>query len=247
MAKLIYEVFGEAEVYVLKLDGSDSRSLTAESAAEAVRWAIHHKVDIISASWAISAKQPYNDDQIKLDDALKAAAGQNILIFCAASDGGPDTAVKDSLPAAASQVFCIGGATGTGVRDPIVGKQAVKYLVPGSCTTVNDQGRHVELRGSSVATALAAGLAGVILQWISISPETCFTRSGQQEALMKRAKRFGDMDGILERLSVLKDQDDRLISHKTFESYTNRNDVEYTEFINSKLKKLLGYVCFHNS
>lgn len=195
MAKLILSVFPDAELLIVKLGGSEVGRPTAESAAKAIQWAVEHKVDVISASWAI----PRTDDNARfiteLDIAVFNAHKEKILIFCAASDVGVgkgfDYDIGDDYPAKCDRkVFCIGAATVSGARHPMVGSQIVHYCVPGQYVPATaENGQSVTLQGSSIATALAAGLAGLILYCVSLSErhrdmlDRVKTRDGMQKVL----------------------------------------------------------------
>lgn len=104
-----------------------------------------------------------------LEEAIKAAAQANIIMFCSASDdiqaGG-----KDSLPfrAAPDYIFRIGAAPAQGQRDPhSEDTNHISYFFPGNQVAEPWNPRSADTvryhDGSSVATALAAGLASLII------------------------------------------------------------------------------------
>jgi coenzyme F420-reducing hydrogenase delta subunit len=234
MAQLIFAVFAEAEIHVLKLAGSDAGHPTAESAEQAVRWAIQHKVDIISASWAIPKTVENTNASKALGAAVSAAEEEDILIFCAASDLGPDAHEHNSMPAIfRDKVFCIGAATPAGVKDPKVGKQEVDYIVPGD-HNVGTNERPLEINGSSIATALAAGLAGLILHWISVS--SCHPCG----ALFRNAKKYENMKLILNQLAKTPE---RLISLKDiFDGFSEANARVDKKTFDDRLQTLCASV-----
>jgi len=170
MASLICRVCPKVKLYVLKLDeyGSEpgKRQITAKSAAKAVRAAIDKGVHIISMSWSI---EPTANDIRELGDAIVLAAKEGILMFCAATDEG---AYRDrTYPAASStkELFKIGAAEASGIALKWLGdRRAVDFIFPGHNVVLERPGgvpsdKYNSLTGSSVATALASGLAALIL------------------------------------------------------------------------------------
>lgn len=124
-------------------------------------------------SWTIASDS--EDEGIKaLKEAVKEAEKQNILMFCAASDQGvsPD----NSFPGKSHCCFKIGAATAWGTPHKIIGTPVnpVDYIFPGH-NVVQEQGgnRRADrvnlLTGSSVATALATGLAALILRCVQFA------------------------------------------------------------------------------
>ncbi|KAF8544885.1 hypothetical protein BDD12DRAFT_373383 [Trichophaea hybrida] len=157
MASLIRRVCPKAELYIARLNQGISPDgqrvqLTAESAAKAIRWAIRKKVDIISMSWTIAKTEKNKDGIAALENAIKEAHEEKILMFGAANDqGGNDTDLP--YPAKGQGVFCIGAATEAGTPDGAGDSQA-QYVFPGGSIGIN------AMRGSSAgdgATELASG------------------------------------------------------------------------------------------
>ncbi|KAK1240300.1 hypothetical protein MKX08_007742 [Trichoderma sp. CBMAI-0020] len=147
MGDLICRICASVQLYVARLDESTnrndmSRQITVQSAAEAVEWAVACKVDIISMSWTIEEQTPrQNLDLYDLEAAISAAESNQILMFCAASDQGGNATVN-CYPGMWNKCIKIGAATAVGD----------KY---GFSIT--------QKSGSSIATALASGLAGLLL------------------------------------------------------------------------------------
>ncbi|KAL8875188.1 MAG: hypothetical protein Q9198_006414 [Flavoplaca austrocitrina] len=179
MASLIYRVCPKAQLYVLKLEEHVSehstRTITAKSAAEAVRAAIAKRVHIISMSWTIERTTYNGSDISELESAIEAAANERILMFCAPSDQG--IAHDSSFPAACSsskRLFKIGAAQASGAVWKMVGDPAdVDFIFPGhNVVKERPNDAPVEkcktLTGSSVATAIAAGLAGLVLHCVQL-------------------------------------------------------------------------------
>jgi hypothetical protein len=142
---------------------------------QAVRAAIDKQVHIISMSWTIE-RTPHNSTDIhELESAIEAAARAGILMFCAANDQG--IARDYSFPAACGgtkHLFKIGAAEASGAVWKWVGDPAdVDFIFPGH-NVVKERPNDAPLEkcktltGSSVATAIAAGLAALVLYCVQL-------------------------------------------------------------------------------
>jgi hypothetical protein len=170
MADLIRQICPSCRLYVARLDERPSRSdssrqITMESAAEAVKWAVDCRVDIISMSWTIDGTTAETQDVDKLDSAIAEAKKQNILMICSTSDNGSFSS-DNYYPAKSTECMRIGAATALGDKCTWVPDQH-DYLLPGKNIPfkwVRQDGVSSWYEsGSSLATALAAGLAGLLL------------------------------------------------------------------------------------
>ncbi|KAI0146018.1 hypothetical protein F4776DRAFT_609046 [Hypoxylon sp. NC0597] len=180
MAGLICKVCPNVRLYILRLDEyfiePGKRQITAKSAAKAVIAAVEKKVDIISMSWTIEKTDRNVADIEQLEEAIGLAARRNILMFCAATDQG---AYKDrTYPAATTttkNIFKIGAAEASGTALKWVGDQSlVDFIFPGHKVPMKRHDNpnvknYTALTGSSVATALASGLAAVILYCVQLA------------------------------------------------------------------------------
>ncbi|KAL1882838.1 hypothetical protein Daus18300_000476 [Diaporthe australafricana] len=167
MARLILLICPHASLYVAKVDmHKDSDASVASSAAEAIEWAIEKEVDIISMSWTIKRVKsgPFNNRNgiTSLELAIQAAANKDTLMFCAVQDAAhyePD----ESFPSYSdtTKLMIVGSADQNGEPSVFVRKDSANYLFPGeiSLPTILDE----KDKGSSVATAVAAGMAAMIL------------------------------------------------------------------------------------
>lgn len=156
---------------------------------QAVRAAVDKGVHIISMSWTIEQTEMNAKGIAELEKAIDLAANQGILMFCAASDQG--AFVDRSYPAASTKkLFKIGAAEATGTAFKWLGDQrAVDFIFPGHNVVKERPGdvpidKHTSLTGSSVATALAAGLAAVILYSVQVGALTPTTRARQRGVTM---------------------------------------------------------------
>ncbi|EWG38282.1 hypothetical protein FVEG_01541 [Fusarium verticillioides 7600] len=176
MAKNIHLMCPHASLFILRLEDTPSEdgtklNITARSAAKAIRAAIVQGVQIISMSWTID---PPKDDRERqdLENAVVEAANANILMFCSARDKGAHNA--PTYPSkATNKIFTIGAANSSGASVDYVGNASeLSYTFPGDKVEVDSgPGRRTPpeiVDGSSVATALAAGLAALILYCIQV-------------------------------------------------------------------------------
>ena len=126
-------------------------------------------------SWTIKKTEENTSYTKQIDEAIKTAAANGILMFCAASDGG---AVTDQTFPAESQresVFKIGAATEEGKAWKWVGEEKnIDFIFPGH-EVVQERYKGTLLQhcnlltGSSVATAIAAGLAALVLDCVQLA------------------------------------------------------------------------------
>jgi hypothetical protein len=168
---------------VLSKDGN--RMITPHSAALAIRAAIGRKVNIISMSWTLLAKKresgfvgPSSKDLAESErdpdlEDLRAAIGEavkaKILIFCSANDD-ISLKAKDFLPyqKASNYIFRIGAADPHGKPDNVSEDyDAMNFYLPGNNVAETENPTAVTPikyhTGASVSTALAAGLASLII------------------------------------------------------------------------------------
>ena len=130
------------------------------------------QVDIISMSWTIEKSENTREKKkalLDLDEALEYAAKKNILMFCAARDEGLEQPKEVPFPAASRtrNIMIVGAAGPSGAISTWVNADAIHFLFPG--TELRDARpdwmppEMVTVDGSSTATALASGLAALLL------------------------------------------------------------------------------------
>lgn len=125
-------------------------------------------------SWTIEKTEQNADDVDEIEKAIQEAAKEGILMFCAAADDGPEG--KTTFPAASNEkkIFRIGAANENGNVWECVGKQEIDYIFPGQ-NIVQERYKETPLKacetltGSSVATAIAAGLAALVLECVQLA------------------------------------------------------------------------------
>ncbi|KAL6873276.1 hypothetical protein HDV57DRAFT_504684 [Trichoderma longibrachiatum] len=176
MARQIQSLCPRAQFYILRLEDHASeeggRQITAKSAALAIRAAVRKKVHIISMSWTIDSPED-EDERRFLDAAIVEAANADILMFCSASDKGAKQ--NPTYPSkATTKIFTIGAATASGAADSWVGNLGnINFIFPGTKVEMDGprsgtDNSSREVTGSSVATALAAGLAALVLYCVQV-------------------------------------------------------------------------------
>lgn len=146
-------------------------------------------------SWTIE-KTDKNVTAIKdLEDAIAEAAEAGIILFCASIDEGIKR--DESYPAAGrtAHLFKIGVATADGAKWKYSSRAQLDYIFPGDDVYMEGfatgPGQKLEKQtGSSVATAIAAGLAALIVTIVrmaalhteSLDENTSYKRIDQADA-----------------------------------------------------------------
>lgn len=131
-------------------------------------------VDIISMSWTFSVLG--NHRETELIQVINDAHDAKILTFASASDQGFNRS-SGSYPGKISGVFCIGAAKVSGVADDAASSES-HFVFPGGSTAikspritqVNSTVTSDVVFGSSFATAVASGLAALILCCVEMCP-----------------------------------------------------------------------------
>ncbi|KAE8351964.1 peptidase S8/S53 domain-containing protein [Aspergillus coremiiformis] len=171
MAKTIRRLCPNVKLYIARLDQGVSGEPTVESAIKTISWATAIGVDIISMSWAFS-KLDYVEAR-KLTDVIEKAHNEKILTFASVNDQGFNQS-GISFPGKIPGVFRIGAARRSGLSDGL--SQGFEFLFPGgsSATNAPQNGEdHANassemVMGSSFATAVASGLAALILHCVEL-------------------------------------------------------------------------------
>ncbi|KAI8281063.1 hypothetical protein K4K60_004436 [Colletotrichum sp. SAR11_57] len=169
----------------------------------AIRWATDCDVDIISMSWTIETPVPGNAEMKSLEDAVKAAESKNIVMLCSTSDQGSLT--KDyCYPGDFGGCIKIGSATNTGDAMAWVNVEKVDFLTPGSNVPFsNNEGKIVwHESGSSVATAAASGLAGLLMfsSWLLNKADNHLNNSNNMKVAFKNLAADTKYPRVYERL-----------------------------------------------
>lgn len=216
-----------------------SLRIHAASAASAIEDAIIRKVSIISISWTIHniAKMDesvHRDNEIKelngLKEALAKAKNIGILIFCSASDDiqkrGLEMLPYSEVPGYA---FRIGAADAFGWSDRATeDHKAIDWFFPGNQVADDRNPRAVrsselEYRdGSSVATALAAGLASLILYLTNVIKAHYRSRGDEGNAARyaKFKKALENREGLRKAFGNIVTKDENYMDKKFLPVWT---------------------------
>jgi hypothetical protein len=171
MASFVSAVNLWCRLYIARV-GKGRRDILPEDAVRAVEWAVEQKVDIISISWVTKSVVP----------ALKRAtesAAKHTLVFCSTADRG--TGSGPAYPADYDSTVRISATDKYGNLMPASDKtvsHAVNIPVPGEDIpalgpSYTSEGIAVgTVSGSSVATALAAGIASLTLMMLLVFNDT---------------------------------------------------------------------------
>jgi len=151
-------------LYIARV-GKSRRDILPEDAVQAVRWAIDQGVDIISISWITKSEFPELKHAIK--DATKDA-----LVFCSTADEG--SWANRVYPACYPGTVRVSATDKYGNLMPTSDKDAINIPVPGQDIPAfgpSYMGAGIAwgtVSGSSVATALAAGIASLALLLLQV-------------------------------------------------------------------------------
>ncbi|KAF3063564.1 hypothetical protein GL218_02420 [Daldinia childiae] len=190
MANMILRVCPMAKVYPIRLKTYQSENgkntIDKDYAARAIQAALDKKATIISMSWTLPMKNNKSDSKTRLDTVLKKAVDSKVLMFCSAPDEGKFTELDYPSGPWRDRFFRIGAARADGTVFPWTPDDGITYVLPGVDVIKEQAGRRsfeihspggaiareVDVKyetGSSVATALAAGLAAMIIYCVKAS------------------------------------------------------------------------------
>ncbi|KAM0490403.1 hypothetical protein ACHAP8_011620 [Fusarium lateritium] len=179
MAKFIHKVCPSAIIHVIKLEtvwaaNSKKVQIKPESAIKAINYAAERGSQIICMSWTI--KPPEGELRNRFNAAVQNAVDNHgILMFCSTSDQGKSADIN--YPHQSNrQCFRIGGAKATGTMLDTVGDpHAVDFIFPGHEVVISSREDDSSAQkfephtGSSVANALATGLAALVIECVRLS------------------------------------------------------------------------------
>ncbi|EHK48130.1 hypothetical protein TRIATDRAFT_172115, partial [Trichoderma atroviride IMI 206040] len=182
MASMILRVCPMAKIYPIRLrtydtDGGKSQ-IDRKYAAQAIKAALAKKATIISMSWTLPKSSPENETE---DEPVR----QKVLMFCSSPDEGKFTELDYPSGPWRDHFFRIGAARADGTVFEWTPDDGISFVLPGVDVVKEQAGRTssetqslgVTSRvadfkyetGSSVATALAAGLAAMIIYCVKAS------------------------------------------------------------------------------
>ncbi|KAK2051142.1 hypothetical protein LY76DRAFT_630636 [Colletotrichum caudatum] len=220
MARMIWKVCPMVAIYSIRLKTHTSpekrqSTIDAVSAALAIEAALEKNATIISMSWTIPVPPEGSKEKIILDSVLEKACSRNVLMFCSSSD---QISATKHYPSAfrRSRFFLIGAAYDDGSAYGHAGKSN-DFIFPGVNVSTSGgsslpafladkMSSSKEATGSSIATALAAGLAAIITYCFKASAlamATARMRQGKDYVAGSELVQPGDVEKIAEH-SVLK-------------------------------------------
>jgi subtilisin family serine protease len=203
-AGLIHKVCPNADIFIYRVLEShqsltDEKPLSREYVAQALADAVDKKkVDIVSMS--LGWKE---DSSEKLRDVIDHAKRNKVLLFAASSNDGVRGGM--AYPARADEVIAIDAADGYGRPsrfNPLHDDKKTRFAVLGEAVKSEypkdlDKSGSKRMSGTSCATPIAAGIAGLILEFARQRPMWCDpsieahlkTVGGMRQVFMKMSKR----------------------------------------------------------
>ncbi|KAM0244883.1 hypothetical protein ACHAQJ_010698 [Trichoderma viride] len=189
LASLVMKIATDAEVYIARIAADPTALSTAsENVANAISWASKEwKADIITMSFGYAEEQQCISDAIL--DALNYRRG-SILFFAAASNFGSNQ--MEMFPASHSSVISIRATNANGhfedFNPPRDDNETISFgtlglKVPGAW--LGDYNGEKYQTGTSVATAIAAGIVALLLGYVNSRIEV----GGFSEAFLQDVRR----------------------------------------------------------
>ncbi|KAF7554351.1 hypothetical protein G7Z17_g2955 [Cylindrodendrum hubeiense] len=220
MASMILRVCPMAKVYPIRLKTYDNangkNNIDTNYAAQAIQAALDKKATIISMSWTLPITRGNDEAKNRLHAVIQKAVDNKVLMFCSAPDEGKFTDLDYPSGPWRDRFFRIGAARADGTVFQWTPEDGITYVFPG-VDVILDQVKGVSSRsvlgkdvtdrvndfkyetGSSVATALAAGLAAMIIYCVKAS--ILAVKTANQKAALNpipddRALRVADPDAM---------------------------------------------------
>lgn len=205
--------------------------------SQAIRWAVEdQRADIVSLSFGWGQEPTLNGDRV-ITNAISEAqshCNDNLLIFAAASNRGGSKNVL--FPAKKLSVFPIRATNTAGKHEefnpplPEGGEDVFGTLgveVPAS-NRGKSSPQYIDQTGTSVATAIMAGIAAIVIGYINIHDD---------QRLWNSVRTFEGFQNLLLILSTKTDAQKRFIS---LERYSKTQDQVHFEAALSHASKLAG-------
>jgi hypothetical protein len=116
-------------------------------------------------SWTIETSLTETPEMRSLQDAVRRASSEGIVMFCSTSDQGSMTHDLTCYPGDFGGCIRIGSASNTGDAMSWVKVDKVDFLLPGSNVpfAITEGKTNLHESGSSIATAAASGLAAFLM------------------------------------------------------------------------------------
>ncbi|KAI1387302.1 uncharacterized protein F4822DRAFT_279022 [Hypoxylon trugodes] len=185
MASMILRVCPMAKIYPIRLktyEVGGKNQIVMKYAAQAIQAALDKKATIISMSWTIPMPEGKSKEKDEMSKVLQKAVDRNVLMFCSSPDRGKFTDLDYPSGFQRDKFFRIGAARNDGTVFNWTPEDGISFVLPGVDVVKNQLGsgtssREVTKRitdfeyetGSSVAAALASGLAAMIIYCVKVS------------------------------------------------------------------------------
>lgn len=197
MARMILKVCPMAKIYPIRLKthipaGGEKHQIVLKSAAMAIDAALEKNATIISMSWTVPVPDESSEDSKLLKEVLQRACDRKVLMFCSSPDSGQFTDQDYPTAYKRDSFFRIGAAHDDGSAYSYAGHISnLDFIFPGvnvdtsadgsdrRVHLVNDGSAPEGVTGSSIATALAAGLAATIIYCFKASALAVLTSNAQ--------------------------------------------------------------------
>ena len=174
-----------AKIYVLK---AINRTGTGKLSwvINAIKYAIEKRVDIISMSLGLSENSP------KLENIIKEAINNNIVIVCAAGNEGDgnDESFEYSYPAAYTDVISVGAVDKIGMPAKFSNSNtAIDLVAPGvDIISTYPNNQFAALSGTSMATPYVSGSLALLKNWSKNEFKRDLTQEELYAQLIKHTK-----------------------------------------------------------
>jgi hypothetical protein len=160
MARIISEINPHCRLLVAKV-GDKRTDFTATRLKKAIEWAVSAGADVISMSLSLANTDP------ELEIAINKAFNEGIVILASINGEGAN-AESPAFPASLGNVIAIGSADNQGSPSRGTVEEQADFLLPGEQINahvefLNGLAATSAISGPSVATAIASGLASLVL------------------------------------------------------------------------------------
>ncbi|PKK44303.1 hypothetical protein CI102_11524 [Trichoderma harzianum] len=212
MASMILRVCPMAKIYPIRLKTYDvtggKSQIDRKYAAKAIEAALAKNATIISMSWTLPKSSAENETKDEL------AVKRKVIMFCSSPDAGKFTELDYPSGPWRSRFFRIGAARADGTVFEWTAEDGISFVLPGVDVVKEQAGRtSSEMQsfgvtsrvtdfkyetGSSVATALAAGLAAMIIYCVKASIMALRIANQNMDSVIGIAITNGDLKRISE-------------------------------------------------
>ncbi|KAH0537653.1 hypothetical protein FGG08_005566 [Glutinoglossum americanum] len=179
MANLIHDICPGVKLYIARIIPSDYSKVPPAAATKAIEWALKMDVDIISMSWTLKSNERDPYTKAFREAVVDAVSKKEKIVFCSLHDNEGAERIENYYPVGIPEVFKIGSATRTGnqAESNSTDWDIAEFILPGH--EVLDGGTNTKINGSSIATALASGLAALIICCVDIVDKEGNSRPGE--------------------------------------------------------------------